>query len=292
MPVHNVPHISPQAIYLCSTDGIQLNTYGNHCQFPLRNPIVIPSNCQGYVSLSSFRFSNVFYTVNPFNQMLYYSLSNEISTVLEYTIPLGNYNITSLVTQLNIDLADHSMVFEYDPKTYKITVSNAVFGFIFRDGPKSFHMHLGLVVPTPQSVSYTADRCIDIGGVPVITISVPSLHIDSNGTRIGESSILDRVTNSVLSGQTMSYSDSAQNRYRIYESTVSTIEIRLSNQGIDLDFLGTAWYITLHINFIYTPLYIAPYNDFPVGGRIPTGAVSDVPELEEKAEKAESKSIK
>lgn len=265
MPIHNVPHLSPQAIYLSSVDGIHLNPYGNHVQFPLRNTIQIPSNCQGYVSLSSFRYSNVFYTVDPFHCVLYYSLSNEIGTTLEYEIPHGNYSVNSLLEQLNTDLADHAFVFAYNPKTFKISVTNDVFGFIFREGARSFYREIGFRVPTVQDVSYTAHSCIQLGGVPAITIAVPSLHIDSNGSFGQETSVLDRVANSVMTGQTMTYADTAGNKYRVYENSISTIEIHLTNQGTELDFLGSAWYITLHINFIYTPLYIAPYNEFPRG---------------------------
>jgi hypothetical protein len=216
--------------------------------------------------------------------MLYYSLSNEIGTTLEYEIPVGNYNISALINQLNTDLADSDMVFTYDPLTFKIRIDNSTWGFIIRDGTNSVHSNLGIITPTPQDITHSATHCINLAGVQSVTITCPSLHLDSNGTLAGETSVIDRINVNVLVGSTLSYSDSANNKYRIYENAVSSLEIRLSNQGQDLDMLGSPWYISLHIAYVYTPQYIAPYNEFPSGEPIPI-PVSEPKQIEKPADK-------
>lgn len=265
--MHNIPHLSPTNVYLSSRNATDLNGYGSSVRFPLRKKIVTPANCQAFVSLSSLSYSNLFYNIGPTRQntVFYYSLSNEISTVLELDIPAGNYNVVSLLEFLNTELADHGFVFTYNDATFRITAECSLFGFIVRDGENSVHRTLGFVVDTPQGTSYTGTHAIDLTGVRAVAISCPNLFLDSNGSGI-QTSTLAQVNNGTILGSTISYTATNPDRFIMGENTLNFIDVSLTDEnGLPLNFLGSSWCMVLHISYIYTPAYIPPTNNFPTG---------------------------
>lgn len=263
MPQHNIPHKSPQSIFLSSDQGVK-NETGNTVDFALRQPIRIPNNCQAFISLSSCTFLNVFYNVSETNHILYYELSSG-PDLYSYEMQRGNYTITTLLSRLNEDFADSSMVFTYDELTFKIKITGSTFGFRFYDGIHSLLPVLGFSPMTSLNTEYTAPKCVNLSGVPYVDLVCPNLLIDSNGSESGVPSTLARINTGVLLGGVVAYVDQSQHKYRIFQPSVSNIRISfLDTKGNDLDFLGTEWSVVLQIVFIYTPQYIPEIQNFPL----------------------------
>lgn len=66
-------------------------------------------------------FPNNLYTISPVNNALYLIVSG-IERLIEITP--GIYNITELLLALNASGAIFNILFEYDPKTLKITITD------------------------------------------------------------------------------------------------------------------------------------------------------------------------
>lgn len=262
MPTHNVPHLSPQQINLVSSQGIALNSSGNKVRFQLRDAIILPNNVDLYVTLASFRYSNVFYNIGLHNNLFYYSISADIVDIEHVEIPVGNYNLTTLLETLQTLLVDHGFTFEYDELTFKITISNSLWGFILRGGTRSVHSYLGWVPDTAQDTTHTCANCINLGGISVLDICIPQLHLNSNGTRGSTVSVISTILNDVLTGQTRSYTNQTTDKYKASQSVLTTLDIEIYGDGsIDVDFLGTPWFISLYCSFVYRFEYIAPYDN-------------------------------
>lgn len=251
MTIHNT-YIAPQAIHLDSRLGSHLSTLGNHVRFDLRNAIVVPQNIDCYVQMTAFRYSNVFYNVSQYNNVLYYSLSNDIGTVHEYIVPRGNYSVSSLISRLNIDLADDYMHFVYDPATFLVTVSNSEWGFILRTGSNSILLSLGIVGPTAQAITHTGIYCINLSGTSVVNVQLENLFISSNSTSGYAISLVDSVMNDVLLGSTKTISNPSASKYKINQSIITAIDVRLSGDlDRNLNMLGTPFYLSLALTFVY-----------------------------------------
>lgn len=263
MPSHNTPHLDPMQINLASTQGIELNATGSKMRFPLRNAIIVPNNVQMYVSLSSFRYQNIFYNIGAHNNRFYYSISSEIGTTEFVEVLVGNYTIDNLLATLTDLLVDHSFAFTYSELTFRVTVTNAVFGFIIRGGENSIASYLGIETDTTQDIEHTGAGCYNLGGISIIDISLPNLNLSSNGsTQSSVISIIDRVQNDVLIGDTKSHVNQSNDKFRANTSVVSYLDIELyGNEGIDLNFLRTPWYLSLRCVFAYKFDFVAPFEN-------------------------------
>lgn len=251
MPVHNT-YLAPMSIYLDSALGNHETDLGNRVSFPLRTPVVVPQNMDCYVQLSAFRYVNIFYNIDAHNCVFYYSLSSDISEIYSVEVPVGNYNVTSLLTYLNSQLDDSFFLIEYEPSTFRIVVTNSFWGFIIRDGPNSIARSLGIVAPTPQATSHIARYSVSIGGVSVVNVLIPNLLLNSNGVSGSYVSCLDSILNDVLVGTTKSLTNDSAVKYRVNQTIINQIDVVLTGEGNrDLDMQGHAFFLNLELSFVY-----------------------------------------
>lgn len=240
------------SIYLDSSLGNADNDFGNRVSFPLRVPVVVPSNMDCYVQLSAFRYVNIFYNIDSHNCVLYYSLSSNINEILSLSIPIGNYDVNTLLAYLNTQLEDEFFTVEYEPSTFRIVFTNSFWGFIIRPGTNSIARNLGIVTPTIQATSHIARYSVAIGGVNVVNVLVPNLLINSNGTGGYAVSCLDSILNDVLVGTTKSLTNDSAIKYRVNQSVINQIDVVLTGEGNrELDMQGHAFYLNLELTFVY-----------------------------------------
>jgi len=249
-------------IHLQSSNGIALNSLRNRIRFDLRESIIVPNNVDAYVSLVSFRYSNIFYNIDSHNCNLYYSLSSDIGTIDTLVVPVGNYTISSLLSYLNTELLDTGLIFTYNAQLFRVSVNNDSWGFIIRSGINSIASALGIVTPTAQDVTHTGLNSIDLGGINTIQIALPNLNLNSNGVRGSLPSVIEVLNNDVLVGSTKSHSNQNAVKYRVNQTVISSIETTLLGDGRDIDFQGLSFYISLNFVFVYKFDFIAPFDRF------------------------------
>jgi hypothetical protein len=261
MPVsHDVGYMAPQSIHIQNDQGIPLNTKGSSVRFQLRDAIIVPSNVDGYIRLGSLRYSNVFYNIDNHNNLLYYSLSNDITTVHEYLLPIGNYNVNSLLTEMNASLADTYLVFAYDPMTFRISVTNSQWGFILHTGTNSIAYTLGYDTTTIQDIAVTGSSAIRLSGISEISFQVSNIGIQSNGVIGASHNILDVIPNDVILGNTKSYT-SGPARQKFLNSVITFLDVTLIDESNrELEFHGSRWFASLEIIFQYKPVFQPPFS--------------------------------
>lgn len=248
-----MPFKSPEMILLSSRQATTINSTGNRATFKLINPISIPNNIHGYISLSSFRYSNVFYSVPNLKNEFSYRLSSDFyGTDYSVIIEAGNYGIDALVAKLNTELGGHGFTFAYNPLTFKVEISNNLWGFQITNG--SMNSLLGVLETGTGLITYTGSYAINLSGINVLEVQVPNLGLHSNGVSSSSSSIVASIMNSVQSGYTMTYNSANPIQYKLTSPVITDIEIVLTGDGDDLNFLGSNWTLQLNIIFIYKPV--------------------------------------
>ncbi len=139
------------------------------------------------VVLKHFSFTNTFYNINQYNNVL--EVKDDVGDTQTITVPIGNYNIRELYTYIN---ADHKMpsnnVFSYDSITNKLTLTASASHPIQILGSGTINKVLGY--KEGDSVVYAADTeapfQVALQGNQHIFIKSTALSNQSNLIEAGE----------------------------------------------------------------------------------------------------------
>lgn len=260
MVLHNTT-IDPINIFLKSNEYTTLHngSFKSDISFELKNNISIPNNIEAYIQLNSFKFTNAFYNISTYNNMFYYSLSSNINTILTIQIPIGQYTISNLLSTLNSSL-NSNIVLTYSNTTFKITFSSSTYTFIIRTGQNDCLNVLGLSSTTSQSNNKISTKLINLSGVQVVYLSLSNIKLSSNASKSSTTSnILESINVDSLIGNTQSYYNPTNSRYKISDNYLNFIDIKLYDEyNRLLDFNNTDWFLNISIIFLYKFQYIAP----------------------------------
>ena len=86
------------------TNGADTVTNNGNVGFTLNQPIQLPTNVVGYVSLQELTIANTNYNINTYNNKLV--LVDNAANTQTFTITPGNYTVTTFLTALNAQLAN------------------------------------------------------------------------------------------------------------------------------------------------------------------------------------------
>lgn len=263
MVLHNTI-LNPQQIFLKSSEGNLINgTMKSRISFELKNTINIPNNIDAYIQLNSFKFVNSFYNVNESNNMFYYSVSSMGIGIIDihyFTIPIGNYTISTLLNYINGELTGY-ITLAYEQSTFKITVTANTGTLVLRNGQNSCLKLLGFnFVDTIETNTVTSTNLINLSGIQVLYLSLANFQIESNTSKDSTvNNILESVNINVLAGVSESFVNSSDKRYKIVDSMISKIDIDIYDENNDyVNFNNTDWYVNMSIIFAYKMEYKEP----------------------------------
>jgi hypothetical protein len=265
MPFTHNTNIAPQQIFLKSSEYSILNNGSkkSSISFELKTKIIIPRNVDCYIQLTSFNYINAFYNVNTTNNQFYFSLNGggeNINTIYNITIPIGNYTITSLLSFLNTELVNH-IVLTYEPSLFKITLTSSLYTFILRSGENDCLKLFGFSGSTLETNNITSENLINLTGTRSLYIVLSNIRIQSNSSSNSSlSNILESINVDVLAGSTKSYYNASSVKYRIDEEYVNYLNVELydSDSSSLLDFNNTDWFMTISFIFSYKNDYKPP----------------------------------
>lgn len=239
-------HIEPQNINLNSFYATTKNEYGNRCEFQLAKPIIIPNNVNCYVRLNHFKYTNIFYNVPSSKNVFYYSFDGGL-TINQIVVTAGNYNITTLITALS----SNGFSFTYSKTTFKLTIANTS-SFILLNGENDISKILGYISFSTPVTSYTCKNAVNLLGTQNINIQLQGINLSTIIITNGIPQILESIPINILSGNSFSYAPTNLSEFRVNNIAVSNIFVNLLDEnGADLDFLGSTFFLSLHIRFLY-----------------------------------------
>ena len=253
---------NPICVYLRSSDYSSISDFDkNNLRFDLNVPIESPPNMDVLVSLHSFSFTNSFYNINTNNNNFYYTVDNvhTIST----SIPIGNYDIDSLITELN-GLFINTLVFTYSIKTLKITITSST-PFRLVTGTKNIYEVLGFddVIPyTTLTTTYTSPHLFNMIGIQCLNICINNLNMKSISVKNSvKYNIIDNILVTSVPGEVQHYCNHDNFRYVISDESIDFLNISILDQEFRMiDFNNIDWFIAIKFEFMYKKAFIFPTN--------------------------------
>lgn len=256
MPIHIDNNIPPLYLNLTSDDYTsEMNTVGSHFSFDLSQSVEISDNVDAWLSVENFKFTNSFYNINRYNNVFYYGLASGGYSQNTVTIPQKNYNISSLVSYLNTNVAN-GFVFSYDETTLKMTITNSEEFRLFA-GANNVLKVLGFSNTLQQSVSnvLTSNNVVNLLGIQMIYILINNLSFNSIGVKNSTRQLKNTLINipvTAIQGDAQLYSAQNSNRHKLFDKTISLLEIKIVDEnGNEIDFNGVSWYLSLQLVFTY-----------------------------------------
>lgn len=291
---HNTIH-QPEQIFINSNEYTSSN--GNrksNMKFILKNSIQIPNNVDCFIHLNHFKFTNSFYNLNERNNVFYYSLS-PYSVIKSFVIPEGNYSITTLISFLNDELASDNITLQYSSQTFKITFSSAG-DFQLLNGENNCLKILGFEnEDTIRSNQIISSHLINLTGTKILYVRANNLALISNGFKNSSlNNILCAIPVDCLVGNSQTFSNTTDTRYKINIDSINALEISIYNENFQLvDFNNIDWYLSVSFIFSYKnqyipPLYLTDRNRIMYDFQQP----EDLEKNEEKDEKKDEKKEK
>ena len=249
--------IPPINIFLRSSLYTANNAGGNKNDlvFELNEPIQCDPLLDMLISCNSFQFTNSFYNVNEYNCYLYYITAAD-QVLHTITIPLGNYNIDTLITKLN-SLTTY-LVFSYDLPTakIKITSSNGTnFKLVDIDGHyNNIYENLGFDdygTKTFNSV-FTSPYLYNLITIQVLHICLNNINLENVFVRnTPRHNILASIHITSVFGDTQTYFNTSGYRYKINDPTTTFLNIVVLDQDFNIvNFQNIDWFINIAFYFV------------------------------------------
>jgi hypothetical protein len=256
----NTPFESGSLFLRSSQYTTSINNKSN-LLFELNSPIISQANMNMMMALQSFKFTNSFYSINDNNCNFYYTL---LEVKYSFTVKLGNYNIISLLDYLNINIP--VLNFSYDESTLKVNISSTEV-FSIEISQNNILEILGFsdindsVNNTYYSkLSHTAPYCLNMMGIQLLHICIPNISLKTVGVKNRRNyNILDTVHVSCAPGETQTYINNSNFRYKISDVDITFINILILDQDYNIvDFNNIDWFLKLSFEFTYKNQLIRP----------------------------------
>jgi hypothetical protein len=229
--------------------------------FQLSQTINVAPNVDIYVALNVFRFINGMYNVPNSSHIFYwrgYKPSTSTWDDFQYAVPIGNWNIDNLITDLNANVDD--IIFAYDTKTFKVTMtahagmSHSVYEIL--PGENNILGRIGfdenITISLLPTESITSPNLIDLLGTQNLYINIDDLQVGSNSAvGYGHSNVLEHIAVIVPQGTGQTFTGNGL-MMKCGVKKLTQLRVQLftgENKLAELN--NTEWYMSLLFNFQY-----------------------------------------
>jgi len=230
--------------------------------FDFYQPIKCYDNCDIFISLDSFQFTNSFYTINENNSIFCYKLDTSLVTTTLLTY--GNYDIDSLLVLLNTTFLN-TFVFTYSEITMKIKIASTSYFKLIDNGiNKNIYEVLGFddAGTTTYALSCTSPYVINLMSVQQLQITT-DLNLDSVGLK-GSShvNILNTIQVTSKPQETQTFKNNTVFKYRLNDKVVNSITLTVLNQDyLPINFNNIDWFASILFTYSYKKAFI-PTNNY------------------------------
>ena len=220
--------------------------------FVLDDKILIPPNSHALISLQSATIPLSMLMVNAHTNRLVVNSSN-------ISLDYGNYNVTTMLTQLQTKLSGYTVTYSSSLNTFTITHSSSTFTI----GAESTCLPLlgfsndGLHTSV-ASLSQTSDQSVDLSGIPAFNVRVTNISTNTTHSNKKGSKILARVpcVGNQLDGGIEQYVPGQPIRMLISDYVIDHFHIMIQSEnqpGREVDFRGVPWTIHILIEVVHSP---------------------------------------
>ena len=239
-------------IYLNSTSANVYRSGTSSVEFNFTN-IDIPDDYQIHLGVQSASIPISFYNVNNNNNTIYYTLTTD-SILYHITLPIGNYNVNTLLAQLNVSLANFTITFNKLTNKFRFEHATSNFTFNYQNNIKSTCFGLLGLSRMDQISSariLSSDCVINLSPIRMIGIGSNLRTGNMNMNNINQQHVLVQipVDNNALG--VVNYINTTGIKSNLFTNHISSINIKILDQEDNLiDLNGVHWSIVLQFDII------------------------------------------
>lgn len=272
--------LKPEIISLKSNEYTQLYNGKDKSDilFQLHKPIKVNNNVNIYINLGMFRFVNSFYNIPSKSCSLHYKTKSSTTGLYgatnTITIPIGNYNSSTILTHLNGNQG--VMTFGFDSSTKKINVTsnntNAYSEIVLMPLENTMLKRLGFPDTEDTIINdyLEAPNLIDLLSTSNLYITIEDLNLSSNGC-LGYTNpnLLEHIGVTALTGNSQTF-QSLGMFLKCDVKTITQLRVKIFDGENNLvQFENVDWYMTLYITFQYENTYLPPkYLDTEINRQV------------------------
>ena len=215
-----------------------------------------------YFSVSHAEIPNSFYLLNQYNNVL--ALTVGINSTVYYTIPVGNYNVNTLLAQMKILLSPSQLTISYDPIVCKYSFYSNYNQFTISAVGSSINRILGLdkvndtiSILSPITGTNTLLCPYVVNFLPTARLNLRSsaLQLDNFHANDKSNDVFLSLQNNSIQNAMILYQNNNALKYHIDLDNLSKLDIRITDDSNrNLDFNNSAWFITIRIDYSYYPI--------------------------------------
>lgn len=254
--------IKPEIIAIKSNEYTQLYNGNDKSDilFQLQRAIKVNNNVNIYLNLGMFRFVNSFYNIPSSSNVLHYKMKLRATgiygAIQTVTIPKGNYNSSTIFTQLNN--YQNMLSFTFDTVTKKVLVDISIPSqyseATLLPNENTILDHLGFSV-TENTIIYDtleAPNLINLLSTSNLYITIEDLNLSSNGC-LGytNTNLLEHIGVTALSGNSQTF-QSLGMFLKCDVKQISQLRVKIYDGKNNLvQFENVDWYMTLYVTYQY-----------------------------------------
>ena len=241
-------YVDNRLIVLNSKDALQINgSLLSNCVFNCQGLLMDdPNILRTYISLINAQIPCSFYNINTTNNRLSYA---QLSTNFSFTIPIGNYSSSSLITQLIqgfgqssvtsiiLDKATGKLVFTFNTYT-SLQPETTMYSILGIQAGTEFNCLANVARPTTYP--------LNLLGIKRITIASDALNITAYNSK-GDGNVLATIEVNQAPFNMLSYEQSTDlNKHVLHTTLISLLDIQLFDENRNyINFNNIDWTMTI-----------------------------------------------
>ena len=236
-------------IYLNSQMADKYLNGASDCEYNL--PLIeIPDGFHIYLSVVSCLIPYSFYNININNNVLQYSFDG--INLITLTIPIGNYNVNSLLSALKTNISS-AFTITYDNIKNKFTFTHTTNDFMFMSSSTCLQI-LGFnnnITMLSTSLSLTSVNCVNVYNIRSIQVNSNLITYNINKVQKNNFCILCSVPITCTPFSLIEYINRTNFKTNLFLNKISNIKIKLTDDNGNLiDLNGCHYSLTLQLDVV------------------------------------------
>ena len=239
-------------IYLNSQNADKYFNGAADCEYLL--PLIeIPDGFHIYLSVVSCLIPYSFYNINNSNNVLQYSFDGV--NLFTLTIPIGNYNVNSLLSVLKSNISPQFII-TYDNVKNKFTFTHATNDFMFMSSSTclqilGFNNNETIASNPSASLSLTSVNCVNVYSIRTIQVNSNLITYNINKVQKNNFCILCSVPITCTPFSLIEYINRTNFKTNLFLNRISNIKIKLTDDNGNLiDLNGCHYSLTIQLDVI------------------------------------------
>lgn len=180
-----------------------------------------------------------FYIINEYNNLFRFKL--DVDPITTQTIPVGNYNATSLITALNTAINDTNFIITISKTTGKLTMTHNKAFIIYNNFDLSIGKELGFNDNTINNSSGIANpftlippNMLNLLGIKKLNIVSQELNTINHSSEVGSLSLLTSLAVDQPSYGLIIYENKSGIKHNLKVKDINKIDISIIDENHDL----------------------------------------------------------